>query len=561
MSVTADLIIHNGRLRTMDAKRPIAQALAVLANRIIRVGSDAACEALRGPDTQVIDAGGATVLPGFNEAHLHIFGGGVSLGQLSRADVKGAEQLAARIAEWRAENPEAEFVACHSAAYNIISDDRLPLRQDLDLICPDLPLEVVASDHHTSWVNTAALRLAGIERGVALAPGSEVVVGDDGLATGELREAPAMNLVAARSPSGGRASLGAVSSAEESGITADQRAADIEAIRAGLAYCASYGITSIQNMDGNYYQLDILRELEADGALPIRVRVPYLLTPDTDPRHVRIAADWRQEFQSDFITCDFVKLFADGVVESGTAVMVEGYSDAPGKNGTPLFSPDSMNAAVELADSLGLQVAVHAIGDGAVRQVLDAYEAARKANGARDSRHRIEHVELLHDDDFPRFRELGAVASMQPPHPPGAMDFPVSTYLPRIGEAREDTAFRSRELLEAGVPVVFSSDWPVARLSPMAGIQAAVTRKPWRQGGKDQSVTLDQALNAYTAAGAWVEFREGTKGRLAPGYLADIAILDADLDAVPAERLGNVAAAVTICNGRIVYRSDAAEHS
>jgi len=220
-----------------------------------------------------------------------------------------------------------------------------------------------------------------------------------------------------------------------------------------------------------------------------------------------------------------------------------------------------MNAAVELADSLGLQVAVHAIGDGAVRQVLDAYEAARKANGARDSRHRIEHVELLHDDDFPRFRELGAVASMQPPHPPGAMDFPVSTYLPRIGEAREDTAFRSRELLEAGVPVVFSSDWPVARLSPMAGIQAAVTRKPWRQGGKDQSVTLDQALNAYTAAGAWVEFREGTKGRLAPGYLADIAILDADLDAVPAERLGNVAAAVTICNGRIVYRSDAAEHS
>ncbi len=556
MTVIADLIIRNGAIRTMDEDRPTAQSLAVLGNRIIRIGSEAECQPLEGPETRVIDARGATVLPGFNEAHLHIFGGSVSLQQLSVATVKGVEDLAARIAEWRAQNPGLGFIVGHSAPYNFISDERMPRREDLDRACPDLPVFISSADHHTAWANTAALKLAGIERGAALPPGSEVVLDADGLANGELREAPAMNLIYSLSPSGGRDLLGAVTTAEDSGITPEERSEDMAALRKGLAYCARNGITSIQNMDGNYYQLDMLRELHANGELPVRVRVPYLFKPGTAVEAIGNAADWREEFQSDFLTSDFIKIFADGVVESGTAVLVGDYADAPGHNGTLLFSDADFNEAVILADSLGLQVAVHAIGDGAVHQVLNAYQAAREANGGRDARHRIEHIELLQESDFPRFAELGVVGSMQPAHPPEAMDFPAETYLPRIGAEREGIAFRTRELLDAGVPLVFSSDWPVARLAPLDSVKAAVMRRPWREGGKDQSVTVDQALHAYTRAGAWVEFKETQKGKLAPGYLADIVILDTDLTKVAPSEFSNVSIAVTICNARVTYAKD-----
>lgn len=553
MTITADIIIRNGKIRTMDESRPVANSIAILENRIIRVGSEAECMALSGSETKMIDAKGCTVLPGFNEAHMHIFLGSASLQQLNFTDVKSADAAAATITNWRATNPDANFITGYGAPYNFIADGRMPTREDLDAICPDIPLFIASADHHTAWVNTAALKLAGIERGAQVERGSTVVVGLDGLATGELREAQAMNLVYKLSPTGGRDILGAVTTAEESGITAEQRATDMATIQAGLAYCACLGITSIQNMDGNYYQLDMLRELERKGDLPLRIRVPYLFRQGMPTENLITAAKWRQEFQNDFLTCDFVKIFSDGVVESGTAVLVDDYSDAPGENGTLLFDDSDFNDAVVLADSLGLQVAVHAIGDGAVRQVLNAYEMARNINGTRDSRHRIEHIELLQESDFPRFKELGVVASMQPSHPPAAMDFPAETYLPRIGLDREAIAFRTREFLDAGVPLVFSSDWPVSRLAPFASIQAAVARKPWHEGGKDQSVTLDQALHAYTRAGAWVEFREDQKGKLAAGYLADIAILGADLADVETLNLAEVTVTMTICNGKIIY--------
>ena len=553
MTFFADIIIENGAVLTMDAARPQAQAVAIGGNRIIRVGSVADCAALRGPDTRIIDAAGATVLPGFNEAHLHIFGGGVSLSQMSVAGVKGIEPLRARLAAYREANPQAAFIVAGSANYDLITGERSPLVGDLDEVCPDVPLLVYAADHHTAWANSAALKAAGIENGADVGPGSEVVVDGNGRATGELREAPAINLVNSLSSSGGRDVLGAITTAEECGITAEQRAQDMEKIREALQYCVQFGITSIQNMDGNYYQLDMLRELASRGDLPIRVRMPYLHSPGKDVTELRKAAAWRQEFESSFLTSDFVKIFADGVVESGTAYLVGSYADAPGENGPPLFSDTDMTDAIVLADSLGLQVAVHAIGDGAVRQVLNAYEAAKAHSGRSDARHRIEHVELLTDEDFPRFAELGVVASMQSAHPPGAMDFPAETYLPRIGPEREHTAFRTRELLDSGTALVFSSDWPVARLAPLDSIAAAVNRKPCGTRGRDQSVTLMQALSAYTAAGAWVEFKENQKGRLAPGFLADIVILKADITALPTEELPHAGIRMTLCDGKVIY--------
>ncbi len=236
--------------------------------------------------------------------------------------------------------------------------------------------------------------------------------------------------------------------------------------------------------------------------------------------------------------------------------MLDGYGDRPGYTYEPLFTPDAFDAIATKADALGLQVAVHAIGSAAIRQTLDGYEAAVKANGKRNNRHRIEHIEIIHPDDIPRFAELGIVASMQPVHYPGGTCFPAEPTTWKIGEDRWDYAYAWRTMKDAGAPVVFASDWPVSPVSPFQCIQDALTRKPWKEGLKDQRFSLMEALEAYTAIGAWVEFMEDRKGVLKPGYLADVVILTKDIETVaPDDIMDTVRPAVTICDGRITFQA------
>ncbi|CAN0584135.1 unnamed protein product, partial [Ectocarpus sp. 12 AP-2014] len=238
-------------------------------------------------------------------------------------------------------------------------------------------------------------------------------------------------------------------------------------------------------------------------------------------------------------------MFMDGVLDGATAVMIEDYADQPGWRGEPLHSTERFNAAAIEIDRRGLQISVHAIGDGAVRRVLDGYEAAREANGPRDSRHRIEHIEVLHPDDLPRFKELGVVASMQPSHPPGAMDFPLEPWVSKVGQARWPWGFPVAALRAEGVPICLASDWPVADLNPMREIQAAMTRKPWSEDCPDNRATLMDALHGYTAGGAFAGHDDHRFGRLAPGMLADVVVMDRDLEAEPVETLGQARAAMT----------------
>jgi hypothetical protein len=200
-----------------------------------------------------------------------------------------------------------------------------------------------------------------------------------------------------------------------------------------------------------------------------------------------------------------------------------------------------------------LQIAVHAIGDGAVRAVLDGYEAARKANGKRDSRHRVEHIEVIHPDDIKRFRQLGVIASMQPPHPPGSMGLPLEPTVSMIGRDRWPYSYAWRTLKEAGAHIPFASDWPVSPIDPIAGIQAAVTRKKWAESDPDQSFSLMEAIAAYTIEGAYAEFAEDRKGMIRAGYFADLTLLDAAIEDVPAEDLHTVRPARVICGGRITF--------
>ncbi|OCP36203.1 amidohydrolase [Ensifer sp. LC163] len=553
---TADIIIRNGRILTMDTEAPRAEALAIVGNRIVATGDETTIMALSGPKTRVFDAAGGTVLPGFNEAHMHIFGGSVGLTQLSLFGVRGFAALQEAVRDYATANPDLKLLVAQYADYTILSETERVTRHHLDRILPDRPFLMIAPDHHTAWANTAALKAAGILEGREVGVGNEIVMGDDGFATGELKETDAITPVAELSESGDREGLGIGTGGEPDKVTAEERSGDIAAIRRGLDYCASLGITSIQNMDGNLYQLEMLEEIERDGGLPVRARIPFHMK-NFMPLDILTekAAAWRARFSSDRLKSDFIKLFADGVTESGTAVFVEDYADEPGWRGAPLFTREHFAQIAIEADRLGFQVAVHAIGDGAVRLVLDGYEAAERANGRRDSRHRIEHIEVVHPDDIPRFAELGTVASMQPTHPPGSAGLPLEPYLSRIGEARWPYAFAWRTLTDAGAKIVFATDWPVSPLAPMSCIRDAMTRKTWKEGMPDQRLSLLETLAAYTRTGAWVEFVEDRKGVLKPGYLADVVILDGDVEATTYEGLAAIRPLATICDGRFTYEA------
>ena len=549
--MSATLLIVNARVLTMDPEAPETDAVALSGDRIAALGADA--EAMAGPECQRIDAKGATVLPGFIESHLHLFMGGSELAHLQLLGVKGPEALTVAIRTYAAASPDRKVIVGQGCDYGIY--DRALTRHDLDAILPDRPVCLLAADHHTAWANTMALEQAGILHGAALGPGNEIVM-ENGLATGELREfeakAPVLRLA------GEHRIMAGIATGRDPvpAPTRDEMLADLPAMERGLHHCARHGFTSLVNMDGNRYTLEVLDHLRQAGRLTARVRVPYHFRNDHALSDLETASAMRADYNDDWLSSGVVKMFMDGVVDSGTAVMLNDYPDQPGWRGEPLHAADRFAEICIEADRRGLQIAVHAIGDGAVRRVLDGYQAARQANGARDARHRIEHIELIDRADIPRFAEMGVVASVQPSHPPGALDFPLFPTLDKIGRGRWRDAYLTRSLRDAGARIVFASDWPVADVNPLRSIQAAVTRAAY-EGAQDETLPLRDALAAYTIGGAYAEHTEDRKGMLRPGYLADLVILSGDIEAVPLDRISTLSVEKTICGGRIVWDAEA----
>ncbi len=546
--MTPDTILTNAAVLTMDDARPRAEALALAGGRIVAVGGRREIEALAVSGSDIIDCGGATVLPGFFESHLHLVLGGAELAHLQIGGVAGEAALGRAFRDFAARHPDLPLLLAQGAGYDLLG--RPMTRHDLDRILPDRPIAVTAADHHTVWANTAALAAAGILGGAATPPGHEVVVGPDGRATGELREFEAFAPVVAL---GGEARLHlGIATGGEPAPWPDEAAQAIDRakVAAGLAHAARHGITSIVNMDGNRYTLALLDGLRREGRLTARVKVPFHFKPQMELAELDRADAMTRDFADDWLTSGFVKLFMDGVIDSGTAFMLNDYPGRPGHRSAPLF-PDFPRIATEI-DRRGLQIAVHAIGDGAVRQTIDGYEAARRANGARDSRHRIEHIELIDRADIPRLGRLGITASVQPCHAPGAMDFALQPTLDVIGRDRWADAYLCRTLAEAGAPLAFASDWPVADISVLRGIAAALTR-PAYEGGADQRVGLMATLRAYTAGGARAAHREGVTGTLRAGLAADLVVLSTDIEATPPAGIAGLAVARTICGGRTTH--------
>ena len=548
----ADIIITNANVLTMTDEFPVAEAMAIEASRIACVGSNEDVEAFKSSRTKIIDAGGATVLPGFVEAHAHIFQGSNSLGELDLQWTSGEEALKDALLAHASNNPDAKVLVGRSVNYGILGEGTRPTRQDLDRIISDRPVFLRSGDYHNAWVNTIALEKAGVLQGHDVGPGSEIVMDEDGYATGELQEFAAMDHVLSRLAPPGRESLG-LAGAEPDSVSEEEREQDIALLKKGLAYCASLGITTIQNMDGNFYQCDLLREIEERGELKCRMEMPYHFIPAEPVENIEKARLMHEKYNSDKLWAGRVKMFMDGVLDAWTAVMVEDYADRQGERGIPLFTAEHFNAVSTEADKNGLQISVHAIGDGAVRMTLDGYEAAAKANGNRDSRHRIEHIEVVHPDDIGRFKELGVIASMQPIHAPGNGCFPKEPTIHMIGEARWPYSYAWKTLHDAGAEVVYGTDWPVSPVDPILSIKHAVTRVPWAKDDPDQRLTLDQSLAAYTRVGAYTCFRENEFGSLKAGMLADIVILDGKLPENPDENSLWPSVRMTLCDGEVTH--------
>lgn len=548
----ADLVIENAAIRTMDPDRPFAEALAIAGDRILAVGSNAAMADYCGPATQRINAHGQTVLPGFVESHMHLFLGAFSLKVLQLDEVFGTAAIAERIQAFAASNPEEPLLVVQGLAYAAFDGDCDPDRHVLDGICPDRPLLLQSCDFHNGWANSVALDAANLRHGMDVGPGASVEVDGEGIATGLLVEPPAVAPVLALGRHGGREGLGLKGEEPATPVSAAERQADKALLREGLAYCAKQGITTLINMDGNLYQAALLAEIEQDGDLICRLELPYHFTPAHDLAALDAAKTMRDMLDSDKLWSGRIKLFMDGVLDAETAVRLQDYPGKPGKRGEPLHMPARFATLATRFDAEDFQISVHAIGDGAVRIVLDGYEAAFKANGDRDLRHRIEHIEMIDPADMPRLAALGVVASLQPPHPPGC-GFPMEPTATIIGRDYWRQAYPWRSLQDAGAMVCFSSDWPIAPLAPLKGIDYAMQRTVWANDLPDERLSFADTLAAYTANGAYAARKDGVFGRLMPGLKADLVLLDGVLTP---ETVAKTNVQMTVCDGVITYQAE-----
>ncbi|MFD1158953.1 amidohydrolase [Roseovarius aestuarii] len=549
---TAETIILNGRVLTMVPEVPRASALAMANGKILAVGSDADIRVFATPQTRVIDAGGRSVLPGFIDSHVHLFQGSAELDFLPVGGLTQLEQVRPKALAYASARPDEPLIQGVGAFYDLFCSATEAPRLMLDKIISDRPFALLAADLHTVWANTAALKQRGMLNGAEMPEGSTVVMGDDGFATGTLLETGAFGPVLALSRTGGRDMLGYVTGSDpEPPATAAEREADKAMLLKGLDHVAAHGITTLHNMDGNIYQLELLSELETEDRLKARVQVPFHLKNFDPLERIEEAADMHRQYQSDMVWSGRVKMFMDGVLESRTGLKIRAYPDDPDNHGEAVFDPSHFNEACRQIDALGLQISVHAVGDMAVQLVLDGYECAQTANGKRDARHRVEHIELITEADIARMKRLDAVASMQPRH---------AAFAGFFEPPKPDTVFFADEcaraypwemLRRAGIPLAFSTDWPVVPIDVLANIQCAVTPRNLGVDWPDQSQSLLNSLKAYTATNAWMAFKENHTGSLRAGLAADVVILDADIEQSAPHSVEAVSIAMTFCAGEV----------
>ncbi len=529
----ATLVVTGVRVWTGDAAVPWAQAVACRGDTIVAVDSAEAIEPYIGPATQVVRHPGGFLVPGFIDSHIHFLTGGSSLASVQLRDAATPEEFTHRIGEFAATLEPGEWILDGNWDHTLWGGE-LPQRDWIDSVTPDHPVFVMRLDGHMGLANSRALELAGLDEDSADIEGGAIVRYASGEPTGLLKD-NAMSPVLAQVPPPSTAQLDRY-------------------LEAAMDYVASLGVTTVHDVfaDGSdsWQSLATYRRAEARGALRTRIySVPPLAEWERVEREV--AAFGRG---SDWLRIGAVKGFMDGSLGSHTAAFLEPFSDTPGESGFLTNSRQEMAEWIAGADAADLHLVVHAIGDRAIRQLLDIYSEVTADRDPRGRRFRMEHAQHIDPEDLPRFAELGVIASMQPYHAIDDGRWAETV----IGPERAKTTYAFRSLLDRGALVAMGSDWPVAPASPIEGIYAAVTRRTLDGANPEgwvpeQRIRVEEALRGYTFAGAFASFEEDRKGTLTVGRLADMVLLDRDLTAVSPESLRQAQVLKTIVGGEVVF--------
>jgi hypothetical protein len=525
----ADLMVY-GRVWTGDSTNPWAQAVAIQGDTITAVGDSVTLAAMVGTATRVIGNGKAMVVPGFMDGHAHFLRGGFQLTNVDLRDAATPQEFVARIKAFAATLRPGEWILGGTWDHERWPGTPLPDRSWIDSVTPNNPVFVDRLDEHMALANSVALGKAGITRSTREIPGGTIVRRANGEPTGVLKDEaqdPVQAVIPIPSESQSDAAL--------------QRAMD---------WAASKGVTAVANVNVPWYEVAALRRAHAAGRLSTRVSVyvplrDWRLMVDTVRAH-GIGDGW--------LRVAGVKGYVDGSLGSTTALFYQPYNDSPGTAGLLVTPEDSLRAWIGGADSAGLQVVVHAIGERANALLIGIFDSVSKAHGPRDRRFRVEHAQHLRRADIPRLARSGIIASMQPYH---AID-DGRWAEKRIGPERIKTTYAFRSLLDGGTHLAFGSDWTVAPIDPLLGIHAAVTRRTLdgkNPGGwiPQEKITVEEALRAYTATNAYGVFAERSRGRLTPGYAADLVVLDQDLMTIPPEAIDRVAVRATVVGGKVVF--------
>jgi hypothetical protein len=527
----ADLVILGAHVFTVDDARPRARAVAVRGERIVRVGSDDDVRPLVGARTRVIEARGRLLLPGLHDGHTHFINSGLEVGQLDLKNAATPQAFGEAIAAYARTRPPGAWITGGNWDHDKFPTGELPTAALIDRYVADRPVFVTRYDGHMAVANTTALRAAGVSAATPDPEGGTIVRRPGGREPAGVLKDAAMPLVARAIPPPSAAEL-----------AAGARKAFAEARRLGL--------TTIHDMLEGRAHLQAYETVRAEGGQTARI---YGRWPIADWKWLaeRVRAQGQGD---DLLTLRSLKGFADGSIGSSTALFFEPYADDPANRGLPSDHKDSLGEWALAADAAGLQLSIHAIGDRAISDVLDVFEQVERTNGRRDRRPRIEHDQHTHARDFARHAPLGVIASVQPYHAIDDGRFVEK----RIGRARSATTYAFRAFLDAGVRMAFGSDWPVAPLDPMLGLDAAVNRQTLdgkNPGGwfPEQKVTLAEAIRAYTLDAAYAGYMEDRTGSITAGKQADLVLLDRDLFAAPPAQIKEAKVDLTMLAGRVVH--------
>ena len=535
----ADLVIRNAKVFTVDKKNPEAEAVAFVGEFIAGVTSDRnIAKYIQEGKTEVIDAGGRLVIPGFNDAHAHF--SAIDLDFIDLRYITDPTIITEKVREKVAVSQPGELIMGGNWDHEMFPDTRWPTKELIDPVSPDNPVLLFRTDYHSVLVNSYVLRNSGITKDTPDPDGGEIqrdnVTGEP---TGILKESAKGLIKTGEIP------------VERTPEEIKQRL--IEGWKAAFSLAAELGVTSIQHPGGG--DAAFYREWLEQGMLTCRIDVAGWLTSDENALGTYDALRKKYPSEGNWIRFGYLKGYIDGTLGSSTCMLYEPFIGDPDNTGLSRMTYEELEQQVVTCDSMGFQIGIHAIGDKANSWLLNAFEKAAAVNGWRDSRHRSEHAQILIEEDVPRFAQLGVIASMQPTHCITDKRFCEQ----RIGKERSQYAYAWRSLLDAGAKIAFGTDYPVEPLNPMEGLYAAVTRKD-RMGEEgdgwfpEQKLTMEEAIELYTLGAAYAQFMENRKGMIKKGYLGDVVMVNQDLVTIPEEDIMKTKVDYTIVGGKVVFK-------